>query len=92
MASYRASVMDAETGGENRYPFEGPDDLMDRTPVQIVRFFMEHVDRRLLPAEKVDYELNFAVKNEPHRVVTAAGSLVRERGGTIPFLMMIGPA
>ncbi len=89
MARYVASVMDAETGGENRYPFEGPDGLLEETPVKVVRHFMEIVDRTILPAEHVDYELNFAMKNRERAVVTAAGSLIREKGGEIPFLLMI---
>ncbi|MDQ0314082.1 hypothetical protein [Amorphus orientalis] len=89
MADYVASMMDAATGGENKYPFQGPDDLLDRTPVRIIRHFMEIVDRELLPAEQIDYELNAAMKNRQIGVVTAIGSLIRENGGEIPFLLMI---
>lgn len=92
MASYKATMMDAQTGGESRYPFEGPEDLLERTPVRVVRYFMELVDRTILPAEHIDYELNFALKNDHYKVVTAAGTLIRENGGTIPFLMMIAKA
>ena len=60
--------------------------------MRVFRHFMEYVDRSVLAAEHVDYELNFAMKNERLQVVTAAGSLVRENGGTIPFLMMIARA
>jgi hypothetical protein len=90
MPLYKATMMDAETGGESRYPFDGPEDLLERTPVRVVRYFRELVDRTILPAEHVDYELNFALKNDHHKVITAAGTLIRENGGAIPFLLMIG--
>lgn len=89
MATFIANMIDAETGSDNRYDFEGPDDLLDRTPVRVVRHFMEIVDRELLPKEHIDYELNAAIKNRQLGVVTAMGSMMLERGGEIPFLLMI---
>ncbi|MGX1307619.1 hypothetical protein AB7M35_002339 [Amorphus suaedae] len=89
MATFIANMIDAETGSDNRYDFEGPDDLLDRTPVRVVRHFMEIVDRDLLPKEHIDYELNAAIKNRQLGVVTAMGSMMLERGGEIPFLLMI---
>jgi len=45
MARYTARMMDAATGGEGAYDFDGPDNLLSLTPVRVVRAFMEHVDR-----------------------------------------------
>jgi len=89
MATYTARMMAADTGAENTYSFDGPDDLFKQTPVRIVRTFMEYVDVKLLPAEHIDYELNAAFKNDKAQVVTALGSLILEHGGSIPFLLMI---
>ena len=89
MATFIANMIDAETGSDNRYDFEGPDDLLDRTPVRIVRHFMEIVDRELLPKEHIDYELNAAMKNRSIGVITAMGSMILEKGGEIPFMLMI---
>jgi len=89
MAKFTANMMDAETGSGNFYEFDGPDDLLDRTPVRVVRHFMEIVDRDLLPKEHIDYELNAAMKNRQIGVITAMGSMMLERGGEIPFLLMI---
>ena len=89
MTTFIANMMDAETGSDNRYEFDGPEDLLDRTPVRVVRHFMEIVDRDLLPKEHIDYELNAAMKNRSIGVVTAMGSMMLERGGETPFMVMI---
>ncbi len=91
MATYSVRMMDASTGGEGRYAFEGPDDLFSETPVRIVKTFMDHVDRSLLPHEHIDYEINAAFKNSEHRTVTALGQLILEHLPPIPFMMMITP-
>ncbi|MEW5420379.1 hypothetical protein [Amorphus sp. 3PC139-8] len=89
MAQFVASLMDAETGSDNKYEFEGPDDLLHKTPVRVIRHFMEIVDKEILPSEHIDYELNAAMRNKDVGVVTGIGSLIRENGGEIPFLLMI---
>ncbi|MCR9221796.1 MAG: hypothetical protein NXI21_16350 [Alphaproteobacteria bacterium] len=91
MASYTARMMDAVTGGEGRYDFEGPDELLARTPVRVVRAFMEHVDRDLFPRVHIDYELNAAYNDRTRRVVTAMGTLIHDDDPPTPFLVMIGP-
>jgi len=81
MAEYVATIIDGESGGEGRYDFEGPDDLLNQTPVRVVRTFMEHVDKDLFPRQLVDYELNAAFKS-PHKqlgsVITAMGIMIFE--------------
>jgi hypothetical protein len=89
MTTFTARIMDADSGNEGRYDFEGPEDLLTKTPVRVVRHFMEYVDKSLLPAQHVDYELNAAMKNQTKTVVTALGEFHFEHGGTSPFLMMI---
>lgn len=90
--TYRAVIMDAETGGEGAYDFEAEDDLMAQTPVRVVRRFMEHADRGLFPHHHLDYELNAAFKNEGRSVVTALGSLILEHAPPLPFMLMITAA
>ncbi|MEQ8604773.1 MAG: hypothetical protein RIB45_15775 [Marivibrio sp.] len=92
MARYTARMMDAATGGEGRYDFEGPDDLLRQTPVRVVRAFMEHVDRDMFPLTHVDYELNAAYKDQDRGVVTAMGSLIHDGDPPSPFLLMIAAA
>jgi hypothetical protein len=87
MQSYRAWVIDAVTGSEGVYDFEGPDDLFDNTPISIVRTFVDYVGKNFLPGESVDYELNAALKHEHHKVVTAMGSFILERPPGIPFTL-----
>lgn len=91
MTTYRARMMDAETGAEGVYDFEDGDDLICQTPVRIVRKFMEHVGKNLLPHNYVDYELNAAFRNDTAHVVTALGSLMLAHGPAIPFAIMIAP-
>ncbi|SMF38388.1 hypothetical protein SAMN06265365_102441 [Tistlia consotensis] len=89
MATFKAHMLAADTGGEGVYAFDAPDGLLQQTPARVVRHFMERVDRSLLPHEHVDYELNAALKNAEKGVVTAMGSLILERQPPIPFLLMI---
>ena len=89
MATYRAWVTDADTGNEGVYDFEARGDLFDDTPVRIVRAFMEHVDRDVFPKEHVDYELNAAIKHGHHKVVTAMGTLILDKGPGLPFTLFI---
>ena len=90
MATYRARMMDAETGDDGLYDFEAHDDLMNDTPVRVVRTFFEHVDRTLFPTKHVDYEINAAFKNKERRIVTCMGSLhVEGDVPPAPFLLMI---
>ncbi|MDF1750084.1 MAG: hypothetical protein P1V34_14530 [Alphaproteobacteria bacterium] len=90
MAQYTARLMDAKSGNEGVYDFEGPEDLMSQTPIRIVRHFMEYVDRDVLPTQHVDYELNAALKNQQRNVVTAMGNLHFDHGeDPAPFMLMI---
>jgi alpha-D-ribose 1-methylphosphonate 5-triphosphate diphosphatase PhnM len=92
MATYAARMMDAVSGGEGRYDFEAEEDLLSRTPVRVVRAFMDHVDRDIFPRVPVDYELNAAFANREHQVVTAMGSLIHDDDPPTPFLLMISAA
>ncbi len=92
MAHYQATVMHATTGGEGIYAFEGPDDLLSKTPVRVVRHFMEQIDAKFLPQDHVDYELNAAMKNSDRGVITAMGSMQLREGPPLPFLLMIAKA
>ena len=90
MATYRARMMDAVSPNEGSYEFEAADDLMNDTPVRVVRAFFEHVDRSVFPPEHVDWELNAAFKNPERGVVTCMGSFhLRGEEPTAPFLLMI---
>ena len=89
MATYRARLIDAVNPNEGVHPFEGPDDLMEDTPVRVVRSFFEHVDRAALPAGHNDWELNAAFKNREREVVTCMGSFHFEDQPPAPFLLMI---
>ena len=85
-------IMDATTGGEGRYEFEGPDKLLKKTPVRVVKTFMEEVAMTKSQHEIEDFEINAAFKNAEHNVVTCMGSLMLENGGRLPFLLMVSPA
>ncbi len=90
MAVFTARLMDANSGNEGVYDFEAPADFMTRTPVRIVRHFMEFIDKDVLPTQHVDYELNAALKNAERGIVTAMGNLHFEHGeDPAPFLLMI---
>jgi hypothetical protein len=89
MIPYYARIMDAETGSEAGYQFEGPEDLMSRTGDEIVNVFFDQVEREVL-RDHADWELNGVVNNRDRHVVTAIGSLIPTKNAPpIPFLLMI---
>ena len=89
MALYRARIMEAVNGETGAYEFDGAEDLMDDTPVRVVRAFFEHVDRAKLPPH-ADWELNAAFKNRERGVVTCMGSFhLGAEQPPAPFLLMI---
>lgn len=89
MSSYTAVVIHPETGGEGSYRFNTAEHLMERTPVKVIRHFMEIVDKKLLPAESIDYELNAALKSDNGKVVTGMGTMYRDGGKRLPFVVLI---
>ncbi len=93
MASYVARVMDAATGNEGRYPFEGPDDLLSRCgAARALMHFFDHLDRDEFPHQHLDYELNGAYRSADQGVVTGMGTLIFENGAHLPFLVLISRA
>lgn len=89
MATYYARMMDAATGGEGAYEFEGPQDLMERTADEVVEAFFTKVEAQL-PSTHIDWELNGALKNREIKVVTAMGSLIPgPNEPLLPFLLLI---
>tara|TARA_R110002096_G_scaffold163877_3_gene331430 strand:+ start:2694 stop:2978 length:285 start_codon:yes stop_codon:yes gene_type:complete len=91
MPTYRAEMMDAESGTLGTYTFEAHDGLMSQTPVRITRAFMEYVDKATLPKGYEDYEINATFKDGHHQVVTTIGILMFKGGRRAAFMMMIGP-
>lgn len=89
MATYLAVLIDARTGGEGRYRFEAPNDLMTRTPVRAMRAFMESVEAREFLHGHQDYEVNAAMKNPKHDIITTLGVLHLTNGDEAPFVAMI---
>ncbi len=89
MITYFARIMDAQTGNDAAYKFDGPPDLMSRTADEIVNVFFDEVDQEAL-RNHVDWELNAVMNNRGLRVVTAIGSLIPQKNDPpIPFLLMI---
>ena len=91
MANYLAVFMHGSRGGEGRYQFEGPDDLLKSTPVRIMRAFMDSVVAKN-GIGHVDYEVNAALKNDEHEIATVIGEIEFEHAGTQPFMCMLSRA
>ena len=92
MANYLALLMDADSGGAGTYPFEAEPELLSKTPVRVIKRFMDHVDLDLFPKQHVDYEINACMKNKEKGVITALGALHFEHEPAIPYLLMISAA
>jgi hypothetical protein len=46
MANYVGRMLHGRSGAEVDHPFEGPDDLMAKSPLKVTRYFMEHVTEK----------------------------------------------
>lgn len=89
MTTYYARMLDAETGGEGSYKFEGVDDLMHRTADEIVSVFFDHVEDTILK-QNADWELNGVMKNQERDVVVAMGTLIPKKDeAPRPFLLVV---
>lgn len=86
---FYARMMDASTGGEGLYEFEGPDNLFSKTADEVVTAFFEHIEKDILK-QHADWEINGVMKNKERKVVTAMGSLIPSvNDEPLPFLVMI---
>jgi hypothetical protein len=85
---FRGIVVHGRSGAENAYPFEGPDDLMTRSPVKVMRYFMEHVAEHKF-IEHQDYEIFSALRSDDRSVVTVLGEFHYSPDSKSPFMCMI---
>ncbi|MEO1066022.1 MAG: hypothetical protein AAFW47_01460 [Pseudomonadota bacterium] len=88
MATFHATMMHGKRGGEGSYTFEGEDNLLELTPVRIMRVFMEGVVAKKQIGH-VDYLINAALKNDQHSVVTVLGEIKLNDGDWQPYMCMI---
>ena len=89
-ATYRAAMMDAETGGTQTYQFEAASELFRMSANDIVDAFISSLNGYGDTPAPLSYELNSAINKYEKQVVMATGSLI-VGGGEIPFLVMISP-
>jgi len=89
-ASFRASLMDAETGASQVFDFTAESGLFRKPARSIVRAFMDYMSDHRDWTNPPSYRLNSAVKKAKKQVVMATGSLVLAKG-ELPFLLMISP-
>lgn len=85
-----AVMFDAETGRQETYDFDAPDDIFHRPRMELIDMFFRYVDHVELPDDDVGYEIQSALKDHDKKVVTATGFL-RLSNGQIPFMVMISP-
>ncbi|MEM1050251.1 MAG: hypothetical protein AAGL24_29135 [Pseudomonadota bacterium] len=85
---YRVTLMHGDRGGEGKYSFEGPEDLLSSTPVRVMRRFMDSIEARN-GIGHIDYEINAAMKNKEHEIVTIIGEIQFENDNAQPFMCMI---
>jgi hypothetical protein len=88
MARYVGRMLHGRSGAEVDHPFDGPDDLMESSPIGVMRFFMAHVSEKGF-LEHRDYEIYTALKSRDGAVVTVAGEFVYAAGNSSPFVCMI---
>lgn len=91
MAKYTAVLMHGKRSAEGRYEFDGDEKLLDGTPVRIMRAFMDSVEAHSNVGH-IDYQINAALKNEQHQIVTVIGEIMFEGGEHQPFTCMISHA
>lgn len=91
MATYEAVLMHGERGGEGRHKFNGPDDLMEHSPITVMRVFMAYLDEHA-GLGHIDFHINAAMKNDKYGVVTVLGELVFAKDDHQPFACFISKA
>ena len=92
MALYRARLIDGLSEGEDTFEFDASADLMNDTPVRIVRTFFGYADPSKFRTKHEDWELNAAFKNRERGVVTCMGAWhLGEGEPPVPFLLLIQP-
>lgn len=87
MATYHATLMHGDRGGEGTYTFEAETGLIQHSAMTTVRRFMEHLNDHA-GLGKFDWHVNAAMKNKEKGVVTALGELVLH-GDDEPFVCFI---
>lgn len=87
-ASFQAFLMDAQTGGQNRYEFTAVPSLLDEPADDAVEALFAYLNAHHYTDHPVRYELNSVMKSGTHRVITGIGSM-RLPHGDIPFMVMI---
>ena len=91
MAEYLAILVHGKRGGEGRYEFTGPDDLLGETPYNVMRAFMDSAEATHSIGH-IDYEINAAIKNKHFKIVTVIGEISFEGGDHQPFMCMLSRA
>ena len=89
-SSFRAALMDADTGASQVYDFTADSGLFRKPAKRIVHAFMEYMSTHREWRNPPAYKINSAVKKTKKQVVMATGSLVLAKG-ELPFLLMISP-
>lgn len=90
MSKFRVIVVDAGTGGEGQYEFEGSGLLISASPMRVIRAFFESeiAQKRILP-HFPDWEIYTAFRHEDRWVVTVTGSLIDKDGAKTAFMAMV---
>jgi cytochrome P450 len=91
MALFRARLIDSLSEKEDSFEFDAHEDLMNDTPVRIVRSFFGGSDPSRFHTRHQDWELNAAFKNRERGVVTCMGSFHLDGEPPVPFLLLIQP-
>lgn len=89
MATYMAVLMHGERGGEGRYAFEGPDDLLAQPTVEVGVHFLKWLGEHNPSLGQIGYELTASLKNRHETIVTCIGSLTFHDDDVQPFMCMI---
>ncbi|MBB93216.1 MAG: hypothetical protein CML68_01225 [Rhodobacteraceae bacterium] len=88
MAKYGATIMHGNRDAQRTIEFDGPDDLIEHSPMTVMRAFMDYVEAHAHIGH-IDYEANAAMKNAKADVVTVLGELKFASGDHQPFMCMI---
>jgi hypothetical protein len=89
-AKFRATMMAADTGASEVYPFKAERGLFRRPARAIVRAFMAYMKAEGTWPHATGYKVSSASKKSRRAVVLATGALVVGKG-ELPFLLMISP-
>lgn len=89
MPRMQATLIHGRHAGQDTYEFDIDENMLEETPIRIMRKFMEYMDEAAHLGH-LDYEINAAMKDDDN-VISAIGAILFSATNRQPFTCLISP-